>query len=419
MNYVIIGNSAAAIGTVEGIRQRDKKNPIRIISAEPHHTYSRPLISYLLAGKVKEEKMCYRPVDFYEKNNVEVIYAKATGVDIEKKQVLTEEGKSIAFDKLMVATGGKPFIPPMEGMENKKGIFNFHKLDDIHNIKKVLTGNSKAVIIGAGLIGTKAAEALSLLGIDVTIIELADKLLSSILDEKSAEIVKGVMEENNIKFRFQTTVSKVLGDDKVTGVQLSTGEQLDCDVLIVAIGVVPNSDLVKGTDIALNRGILIDNKMQTNIPGIYAAGDVSEGYDMLIDAKRVIPILPNAYKQGETAGLNMAGDDIEFTGAFPMNSIGFFGFPMITAGIYKGEGFAETISLDEENRSYKKLVYKGKKLVGFIILQDIDRAGMLTSILKKGIDITPLQENMIKSDFGYRHWPKELRKERMFARGGM
>jgi len=418
MNYCIIGNSAAAIGAIEGIRKIDRTGTITVISAEPYHTYSRPLISYYLAGKVEEDKMYYRPMDFYESCKVDVIYnTSAERIDTQKREVILPGEVRVPCDKLLIATGGKPFVPPVEGLD-RRNVFTFQKWDDVKEIQKAVKPGTKAVIIGAGLIGMKAAEALSNLGTDVTVVEMANRVLSSILDEKAATLVRNVMEEHGIRFCLENTVKQVLGGEEVTGVELSGGQQLPCDILIAAVGVVPDTEVVRGTTIQVNRGILVNDKMETSVPGIYAAGDVAEGEDALLGIQRVIPILPNAYRQGEIAGKNMAGEDVSFEGGFPMNAIGFYGYSLITAGILGGAGYEELSASEPEEKFYRKIVLKDNRLVGFIALKKIDRLGMLTGLIAEKRDAQDYKEKLLKPDFGYIDLPGNLRRERMLAAGG-
>ncbi len=419
MEYVIIGNSAAAIGAVEGIRSIDKKGNITIISDEPYHTYSRPLISYYLSGKVDEVKMAYRKKDFYEANNVTTrLGVKVLAIDPESRKVILQNGETVDYDKVLVATGGKPFIPPMPGL-NKEGVYSFIKLDDVKAIEKVALKNTKAVIVGAGLIGLKAAEALVKRGVEVTVVELANRVLSAILDEEAAAIVQSNLEEHGVKFRLNTTLCEVTGKDKVQGVTLKDGKEIPCDFVVVAIGVTPNVNVVKNTEVKLNRGIIVSETMETNLADVYAAGDVTEGYDTIYGEKRVIPILPNAYSQGEVAGLNMAGQRVEFKGGFAMNSIGFYDLPMITAGIIKPETTEYKVSTVNipERKFYKKMVLKDNQLVGFICLNKIDRAGIYTSLIADKTDVSSFKDDLLKEDFGYIYFPESLRKERMLKGG--
>jgi NAD(P)H-nitrite reductase large subunit len=415
MRIVIIGNSVAMVGAVEAIRKYDTSSEIVVISDETYHVYSRPLISYYLGNLVSEEKMIYREKDFYRKNKVETVFGiKAISIDERKKEVYLENGDSISFDKLLIATGGKPIIPPVEGL-NKKNVHTFIKMDDAKKLKEAAKPGSKAVIVGGGLIGFKAAEGLHHLGVDVTIVELADRILSTILDAEGASLVSQSLQNDGIKIITGTTVDKIIGDEYVKGVLLKNGQELEADNLIIAIGVVPNVDVVKNTSISINRGILVDNTMKTSVEDVYAAGDVAEGYDMLVESNRVVPIWPNAYMQGEIAGYNMIGINKSFKGIFPMNSIGYKNTNMITAGITnpQQEEFEIISKIDHNRKYYKKFVVKENRLVGFILINDIDRAGLFTGFIKNETDITPFKKYLLNDDFGFIYLPKKLRKAKM------
>ncbi|MFZ5640370.1 MAG: NAD(P)/FAD-dependent oxidoreductase [Bacillota bacterium] len=415
MNYVIIGNSAAAIGAVEGIRQVDKKGQITIISEEPYHTYSRPLISYWLAGKVSADNMIYRDGSFYEANSVTPLLGrKAVSVDPKGKKVVLDDGDTVKYDKLLVATGGKPIMPPMKGLD-KEGVYTFIKFDDVKAIQEVAAPGKKAVVIGAGLIGLKAAEALLKLGLDITVVELANRVLSAILDEGAGAMVQGCLEDAGIKFELNTTVKEVGGGKKVTGVTLENGKKLDCDLLVVAIGVQPNTDVIKDSGIQVNRGIVVDEHMRTSSANVYAAGDVAEGFDLVSGANRVLPLLPNAYMQGEVAGRNMAGAETVFAGGMAMNAIGFYDLPMLTAGIIKPDSDAYEVltEADPATRTYRKIVIKDNRLVGYICLNKVDRAGILTGLIRDKVNIGEYKESLARPDFGYVHFPQEFRQDRL------
>lgn len=417
MDYVIIGNSAAAIGAIEGIRQVDKKGQITIISDEPYHTYSRPLISYYLAGKVAEDKMFYRDSSFYEANGVSpLLGCKALSVDTKGKTVVLAGGDTVKYDKLLIATGGKPIVPPIKGLD-KNGIYTFLKFDDVRAIQEAAAAGKKAVIIGAGLIGLKAAEALLKLGLDITVVEKANRVLSAILDEEAGAMVQGCLIDVGMKFELNTTVIEVAGKQKVSGVTLENGKKIDCDLLVVAIGVQPNTDVVQGTEIQVHNGIVTDERMQTGAAHIYAAGDVAEGYDLVYGIKRVLPLLPNAYMQGEVAGRNMAGADTFFEGGVAMNAIGFYNLPMLTAGIIKpaADECEVFVEADPAARTYRKIIVKDNRLVGYICLNKVDRAGILTGLIREKADIGTFKDALIKSDFGYVHFPRGLRQERLMG----
>ena len=417
MKYLIIGNSAAAVGAVEAIRRNDKGNPIIIISDEPHHVYSRPLISYLLAGHTKEDKMYYRDENFYKENNVETVFnKKVTGVDTKKKQVILEDKKKIDYDKLLIATGGTPFVPPIKG-KDRKNVYTFTKWSDAEDIIKISKKVQKAVVIGAGMIGLKAIEGLNAIGIDVTVVELAPEVLSRALDKDASRIVQRKMEEAGVEVITNNEVVEITGKgNTATGVVLRDKKKIKCDLVIVAIGVIPNTGFIKESGIKINRGIVVDERMETNVKGVYAAGDVVEALNMLTNEKMPIPIWPLAYRQGSIAGDNMSGGTLVYKGGFPMNSIEFPGAPTISLGIIdpRGEGYESLIKNDSKNGNYKRIIIKNERLVGAILVgDDVDRAGILTGLIKEQKPVTAFKDKLLDRNFGFVHMPKEYRREKL------
>lgn len=415
MSYVIIGNSFAAIGAVEGIRKHDIRTPIIIISDEPYHTYSRPLISYYLGGKVPEEKIYYRDKDFYEKNKVEPILGiRAERVDFDKKEVLLRDGRRIPYNKLLIATGGKPITPLLEGIE-KKNVFSFIKLDDVKEIEKAAVKGSRAVVVGASFSGLKAVEALVQRGVKVTVIDIMDRIMPRVFDERASQIAKKTLEKYGVEVLLKTTVEKILGAEKAEGVSLKDGREIACDFVILAVGVRCNTDLVKDTNMKINRGIVVDDRMRTSIPDVYAAGDVAEGYNFIEDKYMEIAIIPNAYKQGETAGENMAGAEKSFNKGFIMNSMPLFDLSVISAGLSSetGDDIRVKTVFKEKEDVYKKFYVRENKLVGYLLINDIDRAGIYTGLIMSGEDISLIEENIGEDGFGFISFPKETRKVKM------
>jgi NAD(P)H-nitrite reductase large subunit len=429
MKYLIIGNSAAAIGAVEAIRRNDKGSPVTIISDEPHHVYSRPLISYLLAGHVTKNKMFYRDENFYRDNNVETVFnKKVTGIDTKKKQAILDDKKRINYDRLLIATGGTPFVPPIKGKE-RKNVYTFTKWSDAEEIIQLLNpphppftkggrrGIRKAVVVGAGMIGLKAIEGLNAIGIDVTAIELAPEVLSRALDKDASRIVQRKMEEAGVEVITNNEVVEITGrGETTTGVVLRDKKKIKCDLVIIAIGVIPNTGFLKGSGIKINRGIVVDEKMETNVKGVYAAGDVAEALNMLTNEKMPIPIWPLAYRQGEIAGDRMSGGSLVYKGGFPMNSIEFPGAPTISIGIIdpRGDGYESLIKNDSANGNYKRIIIKNERLVGAILVgDDVDRAGILTGLIKEQRPVTAFKDKLLDRNFGFVHMLREHRKERL------
>ncbi|EPR11703.1 NAD(P)/FAD-dependent oxidoreductase [Ruminiclostridium papyrosolvens] len=405
MKYVIIGNSAAAIGCISGIRTIDGESSITLISDEPHFTYSRPLISYWLKGKVTDDKMYYRSIDFYEKNNCTALLGKkAEKIDTNAKKVVLEDGSTVEYDKLLVATGSSPFVPPVEGLSNANNAFTFLNWDSAKAVKEAANKDSKVVIMGAGLIGLKAAEGLHEVCDDITVVDLADRVLPSILDAEGAGMVQKHIEKEGIKFLLNDAASAVKGNTIV----LKSGKELAYDVLIVAVGVRPNTGLVKDAGGEVNRGIVTDSRQATSLHDVYSAGDCTESLDICTGQSKILALLPNAYFQGETAGINMAGGNQTYDTAMPMNAIGFFGLHMLTAGAMEGECFEE---IDENN--YKRMFFSDGLLKGFILIGEIDRAGIYTSLIREKTPMDQIDSNLLKVNPQLMVFDKKARMQKL------
>ncbi len=379
--YVIIGNSTAAAGCIGAIRKLDMQSPITVVSKEPHHIYSRPLISYLLLGKTDRERMLYRPRDFYEKNRVTLLSGTAAqSIDPQAQRVALADGTILPYDELLVATGSSPFLPPTEGIEQVKKHFTFMTLDDALALQAALSADSRVLIIGAGLIGLKCAEGIRHLVRSIDVVDMAGRILPSILDEDGAKIVQTHLEQQGIRFHLAAKVAQYQGQQAL----LDNGETIPFDVVVTAVGVRPNVQLVQDAGGEIRRGIATDAFCRTSLPHVYAAGDCAESRDIVSGQERVLALLPNAYMQGECAGYTMAGKPTPYDSAIAMNAIGFFGLHVLSAGNYEGEALTT-----QGNGRYKKLFVKDGMLNGYILIGNVDRAGIYTALVRNR---TPLAE---------------------------
>ncbi len=408
MQYVIIGNSTAAVAAAEQIRLHDGKGKITMISDEPYHTYGRPLISYYLLGKTDAERMKYRPADFYERNRIDTIFSKRVEkIDAEKKKVLLSDGKKIGYDKLLVATGSRPFNPPMEGIESVPCKFNFMTFDDALALENVLSPDKRVLIIGAGLIGLKCLEGIADRVREVAVVDMADRVLPSILDEYGASLVRHELEEHKATFYLSDSVQKFEGNTAY----LKSGKEIAFDILVVAVGVRPNVELVKDAGGKVGRGILTDDRQETSLKDVYAAGDCTESYDITAQTSRILALLPNAQFQGACAGANMAGGEVHFTNAVPMNAIGFFGSHILTAGSYFGDTYVE-----KSGDTYKKLFYSENKLNGFILVNKPEKAGIYTSLLRNATPLDEVDFEALKKEPALMAFSAQYRAEKLSRR---
>lgn len=400
MKYLIIGNSIASTGVIEGIRRIDDKGEITVIGEEKHHVYSRPLISYLIQGKTDEERMKYRADDFYEKNRVTTLLGiKAVKIDKDKKTVTLSDGQILPYDKLAVATGSTPFIPQIEGYDGVKNKTTFSTLDDAKRLEGMIDKTKNVLIMGAGLIGLKCAECLAHKVKSITVVDHASYVLHSILKQEEADEVQKVLEEQGIKFMLKNGVNKFDGQTAYLD-----GSTINFDILVMAVGVRPNVALLKDAGAIVNKGIVVNAKSETTLKDVYACGDCTEYLDVSSNENKIMAILPNAYMQGETAGINMAGGSASFDKAIPMNSIGFFGYHIISAGSYDGE-----VSIENGDDFIKKFFVADGKLKGFILAGNVDRAGIYTKMVRDEISLSDVDFDLIKKEASLICFVKSIR----------
>ena len=400
MKYVIIGASAAGLACAEQIRKEDKSGEITLLTKEKYLPYSRPSISYYLKGVVSEKDMLLRKPSYYRAHNIEVVreaYVKA--VDTENKTVKAGR-KLYPYDKLCICTGSKPFIPPMKNVEGKENALTFLDLESTKAVKEKADSSTRAVVIGAGLIGMKAAEGLSKICKSVDVVELSPRILPSILDAGSSKGVKKYIEEKgHIAFHLGDTVTEAKSSGKrITSVILKSGRELKCDLLILAVGVRPETELAQSTGLAVDRGIITDSKtMQTSNPDIYAAGDCTVSLDMLDGNKKIIALWVNAVQQGKIAGSQMAGGSETLGGSYAVNAIDFYALRICTCGLINAEGEQYKDIIKQEGGSYKRLIFEGNKLVGFVLINSSENAGIYTSLIENQTDITALDGDITET----------------------
>ena len=395
MQYVIIGGSAAAISAVEAIRLVDKASPIVLFSDEPTSLFSRVLLPYYVAEELPKSMLNFRSADFFDQNSVTAhLGMRVTTISPESKTVQTANGDQYPYDRLLLATGGKAIVPAVPGVE-KEGISTLKTMEDAERVYAMK--GTQAVVIGAGSIGVESAISLKRRGMKVTLLEMLGHVLPAAFDEEAASIIRRRIEALGIEVLTGEKAIRFDGNGHVRSV-ITDEREIPCDMVVLSVGVRPAIELAAeiGMETGPCGGIRIDAHMKTSLPDIYAAGDVAETHDIARGAPFINAIWPCAFEQGTLAGLNMAGRETPYEGSFRRNSIGnFIGIPAISMGLThadpgtdraEGDRFQEVKKKTKNN--YRKLILKNGLLIGAILVGQTQKAGLLTTLLKKRIDVS-------------------------------
>lgn len=413
-DYLIVGNSAAGVSAAEAIRSRDASSSILMLSREPYPAYGRPLISYLIEGKTTEEKIWLKDAGFYERNDLETLFGpdfEAVKLDPEAHEVLLANGEDVSYGSCLLACGSNPFTPPIQGLEGRSNVFTFMTLDDAKGAWEAAEEatarahaqgrESRVVVVGGGLIGLKAAEAMSHHVDEVLVLELAPRILPAVLDAQGAGILQDILAGHGITCKPGVSASEFKGEgDAVSSAVLTNGEEVECDMVIAAVGVRPNSALAVDAGAEQGRGLICDERLRTSLPDVYAAGDLVQVTDVLDGAQRPLALWPNAMRQGKIAGLQMAGvPDAElFEGSFAVNAVDFFDASLLTSGVINPpEDGGYDVRTEVEGLTYAKFVTKDGRLCGYILLNRPDNAGIYTSLIEGRMPLDELDGAMFDS----------------------
>ncbi|MFX1509448.1 MAG: NAD(P)/FAD-dependent oxidoreductase [Promethearchaeota archaeon] len=395
VRLVIIGSGAAGLSAVQTLIEHQHTADVVLITKETRF-YALFSLPSFVAGEIDEKSLDRFDRQYFEDAGIKMkLDTNVTAVNVDSNSVLLETGDELPYDRLLIATGASAIKPPIEGLD-KDGVVTLVNLRDSEAILARAERKIKhAVIIGGGFVGLESATALHRLGAKVTIIEREKHLLPRMLDEDTAEIVTQLLQKQNVEVQTSTSVSKILGDKTVTGAQVGR-KQLHCDLVVVAVGVRPNLDIIKGTRIKTNEGILVNEYMQTNVEHIYAAGDVAEALDRATNELKINAIWPNAISQGRIAAQNMLGQQISYQGSDAINLINIFETPVLSIGRTLSEiGTCEVIRI-YRNEVYRKLFLCDGKVMGYQSVGDLRNAGFLLHAHRTGADISDVVESLKK-----------------------
>lgn len=387
MRYVILGASAAGINAAITIRTLDKDAKILIVSKDDK-VYSRCMLHHIIGKKKSIEETSFIEEAFFEKHHIEWLKGKTViNINTNKKQVVFGDGCPINYDKLLIATGASASIPPIKNLKESRGVFTLRNIEDAIGIDKRVENAESVVIIGAGLVGIDAAVGLLERGLKVSIVEMSDIILQLQLDKRASSRYEKLLKEHGVTIYTKTSVSEaVIGDDGfIKALKLNNGLEIPCSMAIVATGVKPSISFLNNTGIQFETGIIINDKCETSIKDIYAAGDVCGR----------IGIWPLAVKQGITAAYNMTGNKRILDDNFGFkNTMNFFGLETVSLGVTYAPDSSYQVRIIESDKVYKKIIHKNGIIYGAVLQGDISYCGVLAQLIKTKIDVSSISKDI-------------------------
>ena len=393
MRYVVIGASAAGISGAKTLRELDKDAEIVLISKDTE-VYSRCILHHYISNHRNIEKLNFTSKNFFEEYNISWI----KGVEVlelkdEEKTLNLSNGESIKYDKLMICSGASAFIPPVEGLREGKNVVGLRNLEDAILIKEEAAKVKNVVVLGAGLVGIDAVSGLIDTGVNITLVEMGDKVLPIQLDKYASSIYENKFSEQGVNLKLGVRAEKLILDEENNpkALLINTGEEIPCELVIVATGVRSNIGFLANSNVECDRfGLIIDEKGKTNIDGVFGAGDVT-GRN---------PIWPTAVKEGIIAAHNMLGKEMEMTDFFgSKNTMNFVGIATMSLGDVEPKDESYVVETKVEENNYKKIIHKDGKIYGAIIQGDLSYAGVLTQLIKEKIDVSKVTKDIFEIDY--------------------
>jgi NAD(P)H-nitrite reductase large subunit len=406
--HVIIGGGPAGMYAIETLREYDKESSITLVCDEP--AYSRMSLPYYIAGNIPEAHLMTGSPEYFQALKVRTVLGKrATGVDTQANRVRLDDGETLRYDRLLIATGSAAQRLPIPGAD-QPNVINLWTLDDA---KKSLTRakpGSNVVFIGAGFIGFIVLNAMAKVGCRLSVVEVEAQVLPRMLDASSAALVRKWLSDKGVGVFTGTRVTEIgqLADGR-KNVRLSDGRALTADLVIMATGIQPNLDLVKGSDIRTEQGVLVNDRLQTSVANVYAAGDVAQGPDLSTGQQMIHAIQPTAQDHGRIAGANMAGQNLAYAGSLLMNILDVIGLHCSSFGLWRDDG-RETKTICNASRPvYRKLVFDGDHIVGAILagpaedISMLNDMGMVKGFIQSKASLGPWKAYLLKN-------PLEIRR---------
>jgi len=395
--YLIIGNGVAGNAAAENIRKHDPEGKILVFSLESRPFYYVPALPEYLAGEKAADQITLHQQSWYDQRRIELyLDTRVTQIDAAQKFVETAQGRRFPYDKLLLATGGNSFVPPIKGADSA-GVFTLRTLADADRIKAAAAGAQTVVLIGGGLLGLEAGNGLRKLGLKVIVVEFFPRLLPRQMDTAGAAILARQLEDMGFIFYLGAKTQEIApGPDGLT-INLESGEKLKGGLVLISAGVRPDLSLAQALGLEIDKGVKVDDTMKTSRDDIYAAGDLIE------HRGRFYGIWPAAMEQGKVAGAAMAGTTAKYAGTLPSNVLKVAGIDLMAAGDIDADGkLTAIVHQDEANKTYRKLVLQDNLMVGAILLGDIRGSAEIQAAISKKTDVSRLKDELAQADFDFK-----------------
>jgi nitrite reductase (NADH) large subunit len=395
--YLIVGNGVAGARAAVKIREADPKGEIHIFTEEAYPFYYRVRFPEFVAGEVTIQNLTIHTKEWYQSKEIAIHLEEGiTEVNVSKKEVTSQKGKTYAYDLLLMATGGNAFLPPIKGTE-KKGVFTLRSMKDAIGMKEFSGGVKQAILIGGGLVGLETGGALLKRGIKVAVIEHNPRILPRQMDPDGAKILQGKMESMGFSFFLNADSEEIFGKETLEGLRLKDGRTVEGQMVIISAGVKPNIKLAQAMGLEIKNGILVNDRLETKSEGLFAAGDVAE------HRGRVYGIWPAAQRQGEAAGVNMSGGNVLYEGTVVSNTLKVVGIDLTASGDIDAEGKLEcVVKSDREKNIYRKVIFKEDKIVGCILLGNIRGNSEILNAIEKQVMVEDVKGLILEEDFDFK-----------------
>jgi nitrite reductase (NADH) large subunit len=394
--YLIVGNGIAANTATDNIRTVDREGRIIMFSKEKYYFYYIPSLPEYLSGEKQVHNITIHNEAWYRQNNIEIhLGTEIMHIDPSARVAATKNGQSFSYDRLLLATGGISFVPPIKGVP-AAGIFTLRTIDDANAIKERAKKAKRLVLIGGGLLGLEAGNGLRKLGIEVSVVEFFPRLLPRQMDVPGAAMLQKQMEDMGFKFYLGAKTQEIVSEKEGLEVSLEGGEKIPADMVLVSAGVRPEVTLAKSLGLEIDKGVKVDDTMKTGFDDIYAAGDLIEHQG------RFYGIWPAAMEQGRVAGVCMAGREALYAGTIPSNTLKVVGLDLVAAGDIDVDGKMESIvrTYDAKN-IYRKIVLKDNVIIGTILFGNINGSEQIQQAIKLQKNVEAFKKELANENFDF------------------